>query len=111
DSLIVFLHPVDITAAPLLVLKTGLHEIVALAYSPTSGNLYVATRGEGQSRSGIYRIVATSGPDAGNCEAQFVAELLQPTAMAFTADGTLYVTTSGGEDEATGELLKLTGGL
>lgn len=112
DSLIAFLHPVDLSAGPLLVLETGLDEIVALAYSPTSGNLYAANCGSADSSSdGIYRLIASGGNGRDSCKAQLVARVEQPTAMAFKPDGTLYVTTGGAENEPTGELLKLTGDL
>jgi len=74
-------------------LGTGLHDVVALAYSPT-GQLYaVDLAWEKEEASGVYR-----------------PSVQRPTSMAFTPDGTLYVTALGASDsKKQGVLVKITG--
>jgi hypothetical protein len=110
-SNLAFFSPLD--RRIVMQLSTDLQRIVALAYSPKSGNLFVAnsaTTGEG--RSGIYRIDRVVRPKAAACSAVKIADVHSPTALAFAPDGALYVTASGGTGGMNaGALLKLTGDL
>jgi DNA-binding beta-propeller fold protein YncE len=86
-------------------MPTDLRRIVALAYSPKSGNLYVAnspTTDDGH--SGIYRIDQMTKPDVSTCTAVRIADVKSPTALAFAPDGALYVTTASDLQKLTGDL-------
>jgi hypothetical protein len=111
SSRLAFFSPLD--RRIVMQLSTDLQHIVALAYSPKSGNLFVAnspTAGDG--RSGIYRIDSVVRPDAAGCTAVKIADVRSPTALAFAPDGALYVTANGGtEGINAGALLKLSGDL
>jgi len=104
-----FLNPLD--RRNVMQLPVELSRIVALAYSPRSGNLYAAnfpTQGDG--KSGIYRIDDAGQRGAPACTATKIADIRHPTALAFAADGTLYVTSSGNPNtEDAGALVKVTG--
>jgi hypothetical protein len=110
-SRLAFFSPLD--RRIVMQLSTDLQRIVALAYSPKSGNLFVAdspTAGDG--RAGIYRIDRVIQPNAAACTAVKIADVRNPTALAFAPDGALYVTASGGSEGINaGALLKLTGDL
>ncbi len=110
DSTITFYVPK--TAALAMSLDIGLNDLLALAYSPT-GQLYAADFSQtDESLGGIYRLddAYTAGQQA--CQAVKIASVARPTAMAFTPDGTLYVTALGPTDSPTqGVLLKITGKL
>lgn len=108
NARVVFRHPVDMSAEPLLSLETSLDEIAGLAYSPTTGELFAAAVQSGDKSTGVFRIDAVQQAGRQGCHATLVAELARPTAMAFDDDGVLYVTTSGGEEAATGTLERLT---
>jgi hypothetical protein len=100
-SRLAFFSPLD--RRVVMQVPTELRRIVALAYSPKSGNLFVAnspTTDDG--RSGIYRIDRMNQLDASACTAVKIADVRSPTALAFAPDGALYVTT-------TDDLQKLTG--
>jgi len=81
-----------------------------LAYSPT-GQLYAvdfAWKEEGA--SGVYRLddARVNGQQA--CQAVKIASIQRPISMAFTPDGTLYVTALGASDsKKQGILVKITG--
>ncbi|WP_442485680.1 hypothetical protein [Aeoliella sp. SH292] len=115
DSMLVFYHPSDSTTKPLLALPFNLDGIRALAYSPTTGCLYAAAAEALTERSGIFRIDSAIDPDTKqqSCNTVLITETALPTAMAFAEDGTLYVTVVDMEEsqDASGKLLKLTGGL
>lgn len=120
DSLLVFYHPVDKTAGPLLQLSTGLDDIVSLSYSPTTGNLYAANQSDlAADREGVYRLDAAQDATTGEqqCEAVLIVQISRPTALAFSRNGHLYVASKGeataddNTSEESGKLLKLTGGL
>jgi hypothetical protein len=110
-SRLAFFSPLD--RRIVMQVSTDLQRVVALAYSPKSGNLFVAnspTTGDG--RSGIYRIDGVVRPEAAACAAVKIADVHSPTALAFAPDGALYVTASGGtEGINAGALLKLSGDL
>jgi hypothetical protein len=113
QSRLEFLNPVD--ASPIFELSTKLQEVVALAYSPRSGNLYAADFASRDSqRGGIYRLDDAGEPGKPVVAAVKVADVSRPTAIAFAPDGALYVTALGSSDgqaENSGVLLKLTGEL
>jgi hypothetical protein len=106
-----FFSPLD--RRIILQVPTELKRIVAIAYSPRSGNLFVAnspTTDDGG--TGIYRIDRVARPDSTECKAVKIADIRSPTAIAFAPDGALYVTASGDpKDKTSGALLKLTGNL
>lgn len=99
------------TGATLLKMRTDLPRIVALAYQPSTGDLFAASGGNRKSSiDGIYRIDDASQPGKPACRTTKVADIARPTALTFSTDGTLYVTSLGprGDDNAaTGALLKV----
>ncbi len=95
-----------------LNLETGLYDIVALAYSPT-GDLYAIDFASADAMAGgVYRLEAAPVEGRESCRAVKLAAAVRPTSLAFTPDGTLYVTAFGertDQDEApTGVLLQIT---
>lgn len=91
-------------------LSTGLHDIMSIIYSP-SGQLYVADFAWiEESDGGIYRIEDVRVDGMQGCRAVKIANVSHPMDMAFSRDGSLYVTAFGpGENEKQGALLKITG--
>jgi hypothetical protein len=115
DSSISFYNPKD-KGTLLLMVPTGLSDIVGLGYHPRSGNLYaVDLSWSDPKEAGLYRI--DSARDDGRMTAKGVkiASLERPTAMAFAQDGILYVTVLGpakeGSSEKTGQVIKIIGDL
>jgi hypothetical protein len=107
DSVVGFYGPASGT--PALVVKTGLYDVVGLAYSP-SGDLYAADAAwHDPSAGGVYRLDAAEVEGRDSVRAVKIAAVQHPTSLAFTPDGTLYVTTFG-ESESNGKLLKITPG-
>ncbi|MCH2114842.1 MAG: hypothetical protein MK171_08035 [Pirellulales bacterium] len=110
DSALTYYIPA--TGEQVMSLPTGLHDIMALAYSP-SGQLYAADFAwADESAGGVYRLddVRRSGRQA--CRAVRIAAVTRPMALAFTSDGALYVTAFGtGENAKQGKLLRITGNL
>lgn len=97
-------------------LKTNLHDITGLAYSPKTGNMYATDFAWMETKDGgLFRIEddkkKQDAPDKGVTLTKFTG-LDKPTAMTFTADGTLYVTVLGtakdGDAKKPGKLLKIT---
>src|SRR5207253_1314122 len=77
-------------------LPLDLENVVALAYNPHSGNLYTAALASGDStRGGIYRLDDNGSPGKPLVAAVKVADIDEPTSMAFGPDGTLYITSLG----------------
>lgn len=90
----------------LLNLKTNLHDITALAYSPR-GQLYALDFAWSDTKQGgLFQLLAD---DAGGMKTKKIMSLDKPTAMAFDADGSLYVTVIG--EEKKGQLIKIQPGL
>jgi hypothetical protein len=92
---------------------TGLHDIVGLAYSP-SGKLYaVDFAWMAEKEGGLFRLEVTKDGDKATCQAVKIVSLNKPSALAFAADGTLYVTEFGtakaGERVKPGRLIKIGG--
>lgn len=110
-SRLAFFSPLD--RRFVMQLSTSLQHIVALAYSPKSGDLFVANSPTADdNRAGIYRIDRNSQRDVSACSAVKIADVRSPTAIAFAPEGTLYVTASGDpKSKNAGMLLRLSGGL
>ena len=108
-----FFHPVERRIA--MQVSTRLQRIVALAYSPKSGNLYAANYPRSnESGGGIYRIDKSNNLGTTAVKAVAIAEVPRPTALVFAPDGTLYVASAGpakDERSTAGALYKLTGDL
>ena len=113
SSALRFLNPLNRHAV--MQVSVDLRRIVALAYSPKSGNLYAAnfpTPDDGH--SGVYRLDEAGEPGAPACAAVKIAGVRRPTALAFDPHGALYVTAlseSARTTPDTGLLVKLTGDL
>jgi hypothetical protein len=93
--------------------KTGLHDIAGLAYSP-SGKLYaVDFAWVDPTKGGLFRLDVKQEGETATVEAVKIASLDKPTAMAFGADGTLYVTLFGtakeGDKKGPGQLVQVVG--
>lgn len=108
DSLLTFYDAND-GGKMLLNLETGLHDICAVAYSPR-GQLYVldyswadATQG------GLFQILEDNDSESG-MKTKKIMSLDKPTAMAFDADGSLYITIVGEAKDANskGQLIHVT---
>jgi glucose/arabinose dehydrogenase len=115
DSAISFYNPKD-KGRLLLTVATGLNDIVGLAYSPRSGNLYALDLAWSESKeAGLYRIDAARQGGQMSAKAVKIIALERPTALAFASDGTLYVTLLGNAaeraKEKTGQVVKITGEL
>jgi hypothetical protein len=107
-SKLIFFGPLD--RRVVMRLPTDRLHIVALAYSPKSGDLFVASSPEdGNNPGGIYRIDGVNGAGAPSCTAVKIADVGNPTALAFAPDGAVYVTDAGDlKRKDAGALLKLT---
>lgn len=95
---------------------TGLHDIAAVAYSPKSGKLYaVDFAWVDNKQGGLFRLDVTGEGTAAKVTATKIVALDKPSAMAFAADGTLYVTVFGtaaeGDAKKPGKLLEIKGDL
>jgi predicted regulator of Ras-like GTPase activity (Roadblock/LC7/MglB family) len=107
------------TGRKLMELEAGLTEITALAYDPQTGLLYALNGSaldgsalDGSENSGgLYRLDrALSSEATPGVMATKIVGLERPTAMAFAAEGSLYITLRGGNDAANGRLVRLTPG-
>ncbi|HTN73705.1 MAG TPA: hypothetical protein VL096_00605, partial [Pirellulaceae bacterium] len=113
DSLLTFYNAN--TGAKLLNLKTGLHDITALAYSP-QGQLYALDFAWlDPAHGGLYQLVAEKKFGEQKLQAKKIVALDKPTAMVFGPDGALYITVMGtagsGDKSPPGKLLKIAPGL
>lgn len=77
-------------------LKTGLHDIAGLAYSPKSGKLYGVDYAWADTKQGGLFEFAVTGDEV---KATKIASLDKPTALAFDKEGGLYVTVFGTKAE------------
>lgn len=93
-------------------LPTGLHDIVALAYS-RSGQLYAADFSwTDEQTGGVYRLDDARVEGRQSCRAVKIAPVVRPFGLAFAPDGSLFVTSFGTVKEpADGKLIKITGSL
>lgn len=106
DSLITFYDAAS--KKMLLNLKTNLHDITALAYSPRK-QLYVLDYAWADTtQGGLFQILKDTTSETGMRVKKILA-LDKPTAMAFDADGALYITTIG--EEKKGQLIQIGPGL
>lgn len=103
DSRLAFYSPIDGSVG--LSMPLELNDVVALAYSPSSGNLYAA-----DAENGIYRIDDASAAGRPASRAVKVADVVGPTSFVFAPDGALYATTLGRSVDA-GTLTIITGEL
>ena len=88
--------------------ETGLSDITGLAYSPATGKLYATDFSwYDTSKGGLFELVVSGD----KCEAKKIVDLDKPTALAFDADGHLYVTIIGtkkeGSDKPSGKVVRL----
>ncbi|MEE2706253.1 MAG: hypothetical protein VX988_04335 [Planctomycetota bacterium] len=115
DSLLTFYDAASGDA--LMNLKTGLHDIASLAYSPQSGRLYAVdfAWGERSADGGVFRLDSKLVGGKQTIEAVKVAKLDKPAAIAFAPDGTMYVAIFGspqqGSDKKPGKLIRISGEL
>jgi hypothetical protein len=111
SSVIEFVHPID--GRTVIEVPVKLPAIVAIAYSPRSGNMYAVSHpSEDSERSGVFRIDAADSADSSKpaATATKIADVVRPTALAFGPDNVLYVTSAGTDGERNrGTLLKITG--
>jgi DNA-binding beta-propeller fold protein YncE len=107
DSLLTFYDPA--TGKLERKLKTGLRDLIGIAYSPKTGHLYgLDFSWADPSKGGLFRLEV----GAGQVKAVRLAALEKPTALAFSPAGKLYVTVIGshkGEGKTTGQLLAIEG--
>jgi len=112
DSLLLVYDP-D-TGKPLMKAETGLYDIAALAYHPQSNKLYALDYAWMEPKEGgLFRLdVSGEGANA-KVKAEKIMPLDKPTAMAFAADGALYITEIGTQVEKSpkkpGRLVRVTG--
>jgi hypothetical protein len=112
DSRLAFYNPID--GSRLMTLSTDRYDILALTYSPKSGNLYAAdVAWMDAAHGGVFRIEDASKPGSPRCIAVKVADVLRPSALVFAPDGALYVTAFGELDtqDPQGSCLRITGDL
>jgi hypothetical protein len=110
DSVVGYYGPVSGT--PALLVKCGLYDVVGLAYSP-GGDLYALDFAwHESSQGGLYRLDAAAVDGRESCRPVRIAAIERPTSLAFTPDGSLYITAFGtrepANDKPTGKLLKIT---
>jgi hypothetical protein len=91
--------------------ETGLYDIAALAYSPTTRNLYALDFAwMDTTQGGLFRLDVH---EDGTVEAVKIAPLDKPTAMTFADNGDLYITLYGtpeeGSDKKPGRLVRVRG--
>jgi hypothetical protein len=105
DSRVTMVSPTSGDVA--LALAPGLRDITAIAYSP-AGDLYVADFAASDPQAGgVYRLEAAQVDGRESCRAVKIASAQRPTALAFTPDGMLYVTTLGDAGDATGSVIRI----
>jgi DNA-binding beta-propeller fold protein YncE len=96
--------------------KTGLSDIVGLAYSPKSGKLYAIDFSWADPKNGgLYRIDLSGEDKDATVKTEKLCSLDKPAAMAFANDGSLYVAEFGTQAEGStvrpGRLVKIEGDL
>ena len=109
DSLITFYD--ESNGEMLLNLETGLHDICAVAYSSRNPpQMYVLDYAWADTtQGGLFQILEDEESDSG-MRAKKIMSLDKPTAMAFNADGDLFITILGEAEDANskGQLIKVT---
>lgn len=108
DSLITFYDSND-DGNMLLNLKTGLHDIAAVAYSKR-GQMYVLDYSWADaSQGGLFQVLEDNDSETG-MKTKKIMSLDKPTAMAFDGNGDLYITIVGEAEDANskGQLILVT---
>ena len=99
DSLLTFYDPAS--GALLQKLETGLCDVTAVAYSPKTGALYALDFAWAKpSAGGLFRLEIRGE----KVRAKRLARIDKPTAMAFAADGTLYIAALGAAEKGAAEI-------
>ena len=91
--------------------KTGLKDMVGIAYGPKRGRLFaIDFNAQQPESSGLYKIVADG---KNKCKAIQIMNLDQPSSIAFAPNGDLYVTLFGpsnsSADAPSGSLIRIKG--
>ena len=108
DSLLTFYNAKD--GKKLMNLPTGLYDITALAYSPKSQQLLALDFAWMKTdEGGLFSLISAKNDAKQGMQAKKIVALDKPSAMAFAADGTLYVTIFGtaAEGKKSGSLVKI----
>jgi len=104
DSLLTMYNPAD--GKLISSLKTGLHDIAGLAFSPKTGKLYVVDFAWVKtSEGGLFELTV----DHDKVTATKVLSLDKPTSLAFGKDGHLYITEFGTskDDKPAGKVIRV----
>ena len=96
--------------------KTGLSDIVGLAYSPKSGKLYaIDFSWADPKQGGLFRIDLSGEDKNATVKTEKLCSLDKPAAMCFANDGALYIAEFGTQPEGSkdrpGRLVKIEGDL
>ena len=106
DGLLTFY---DATSKEMLLnVKTGLHDITAVAYSPRKQLYVLDFAWSDTTQGGLFQILKDESAETG-VRTKKIMSLDKPTAMAFDNDGALYITTIG--EEKKGQLIQVPPGL
>jgi DNA-binding beta-propeller fold protein YncE len=106
DSLITFYDAAS--KEMLLNLKTNLHDITAIAYSPRKQLYVLDFAWADTTQGGLFQVLKDESSETG-MRTKKIMSLDKPTAMAFDADGALYITVIG--EEKKGQLIQVAPGL
>ena len=93
DSLLTF-YDMNNDGKMRLNLKTGLHDICAIAYSKRKQMYVLDYAWSDPTQGGLFQILNDEESETG-MRTKEIAKLDKPTAMAFDADGALYITIIG----------------
>jgi DNA-binding beta-propeller fold protein YncE len=104
------------TKKALLNLETNLYDVTGLAYSPKKNRLYALDFAwMAPAEAGLFRLDKKKKDGVQSIVNKKILGLDKPTALAFGADGSLYITVIGtaeeGSDAKPGKLIKLAPGL
>lgn len=106
DSLLTFY---DATSKEtLLNVKTQLHDITAVAYSPRKQLYVLDFAWADTTQGGLFQVLKDEQAESG-IRTKKIMSIDKPTAMAFDADGALYITAIG--EEKKGQLIQVPPGL
>jgi hypothetical protein len=110
DSLLTFY---DATTKEMrLNLKTDLHDIAAVAYSPRNRMYVLDYAWADPAQGGLFQVIADKASESG-MRTKRMMSLDKPTSMVFDADGALYVTVIGeaADGNSKGQLIMIEPGL